>query len=178
MPLLIIDFRIHWRYKSTCKSSTCTVKLQELCRPCRTKWIWEILGDMNQLTLPRLGGWVWLKIERMTLLFKVLKLPDTSCVFSYWSWLLTESCWFTELITTLGTRKYTTGIYTELRHFTSYNCPFCFILSLHSTQTRFTYFERHNIRWCREIKISSSPIKLIGSWLVYLLHIFYYSFFL
>ena len=35
---------------------------------------------MNQLTLPRLGGWVWLKIERMTLLFKVLKLLDTSCV--------------------------------------------------------------------------------------------------
>ena len=80
MPLLIIDFRIHWRYISTCKSSTCTVELQELCRPCRTKWIWEILGDMNQLTLPRLGGWVWLKIERMTLLFKVLKLLDTSCV--------------------------------------------------------------------------------------------------
>ena len=80
MPLLIIDFRIHWRYISTCKSSTCTVELQELCRPCRTKWIWEILGDMNQLTLPRLGGWVWLKIERMTLLFKVLKLFDTSCV--------------------------------------------------------------------------------------------------
>ena len=80
MPLLIIDFRIHWRYKSTCKSSTCTVELQELCRPCRTKWIWEILGDMNQLTLPRLGGRVWLKIERMTLLFKVLKLLDTSCV--------------------------------------------------------------------------------------------------
>ena len=80
MPLLIIDFRIHWRYISTCKSSTCTVELQELCRPCRTKWIWEILGNMNQLTLPRLGGWVWLKIERMTLLFKVLKLPDTSCV--------------------------------------------------------------------------------------------------
>ena len=81
MPLLIIDFRTNWRYKSTCKSaSTCTVELQKLCRPCRTKWIWEILGDMNQLALPRLGGWVWLKIERMTSLFKVLKLFDTSCV--------------------------------------------------------------------------------------------------
>ena len=80
MHLLMIDFRIHWRYISTCKSSTCTVELQKLCRTCRTKWIWEILGDMNQLTLPRLGGWVWLKIERMTLLFKVLKLHDTSCV--------------------------------------------------------------------------------------------------
>ena len=80
MPLLIIDLRIHWRYISSCKSCTYTVELQKLCWPCRTKWIWEILGDMNQLTLPRLGSRVWLKIERMTLLFKVLKLLDTSCV--------------------------------------------------------------------------------------------------
>ena len=102
MPLLTTDFRIHWWHMSPYKSSTWTVELQKVCRSCRTKWIWEMLGDMNQLTLPRLGGWVWLKIERMTLLFKVLKLPDTSCVELDHNW---KSCWFTDVITNLDVTK-------------------------------------------------------------------------
>ena len=161
MPLLMIDFRIHWRYISTCKSSTCTVELQKVCRPCRTKWIWEILGTMNQLTLPRLGGWVWLKIERMTLLFKVLKLPDTSCVVIQLLIMIVNRIM---LIYRINYDPWNKEIhYWNLHRITPLNIIDLSILSLHSTQTRFTYFERHNIRWCCEIKISSSPIKLIGS---------------
>ena len=46
MLFLTIDFRIHWRHiPPSYKSSTWTVELQKLCRPCRTKWIWEMLGQ-------------------------------------------------------------------------------------------------------------------------------------
>ena len=56
IPLLNINCCIHWRNISSSKSSTCAVKLRKVFLPNGTKWIREALGDLNQLTLPRVGG--------------------------------------------------------------------------------------------------------------------------
>ena len=174
IPLLNINCCIHRRNISSSKSSTCAVKLRKVFLPNGTKWIREALGDLNQLTLPRLGGSL-IKNRADVLTFKGPWVTRYFLCRNSWSWLkiymLTVSCWFTDWLRLLIEITYwnfhrITQLYNEefgvdlSFYFTSF-CYCCVPI-----RTQFTHFKRRSIdtnmfRWCRTVL----------NWLIY------YSFF-